>query len=576
MVSAVRPNIYEVRLNAPSRLNVYRDRLDGDALERFTAAFEALRDEQGIVDAVCLVQLPFWRPLPARLRDRFGWKIVYDCLDRHGGFSTNSAAVIAEEEALIQSSDLVTATSRVLYEDLKTRNVQSLLLPNAADFDHFSVFVGEAPVWLEQLQKPVIGYYGAIADWFDTALVGRIARLRPQWSVVLVGSTYSADLRPLTGLPNVHLPGEQPYEILPAYLHAFDACIIPFKKSPLTEATNPVKFYEYLCAGKPVVSVMLPELRPHEPQGLVYLADEAEDFVSQIERALAEDSPGRVRLRTQFAERNTWETRYARLHRAVRFGHPMASIIIPTHENLHLTRLCLDGILRSTSWPNYEIIVVDNASTDGTPAYLHDLAAHDPNLRCLFNERNEGFVRAVNQGLTAAAGDYLVLLNNDTIVTHGWLGTMIRHLEQHPDVGMVGPATNLAGNEAKINATYLNIDQMEAFAGQYTRAHAGQTRELLTLGFFCAVIPRPVLSKVGLLDERFGVGMFEDDDLSLRIRLAGYRLLCVDDAFVHHFHSATFKRFGEREYLKVFDANRAKFEQKWSIRWTPHRYRWHH
>ncbi len=580
MLSEVEPSVYEARLGSPSRLNVYRDRLEGDDLEQFAAAFETLRDEQDIADAVCLVQLPFWRPLPARLRDRFGWKIVYDCLDRHRGFSTNSAAVIAEEAALARSSDLLTVTSRALYDDLRTLSTQRLLVPNAADFSHFNVFVGETPPWLARLPRPIIGYFGAIADWFDTTLLGHIAQLRPQWSFVLVGSTYSADLRPLKGLSNVHLPGEQPYETLPAFLHAFDACLIPFKLSPLTEATDPVRFYEYLSAGKPVVSVALPALRPHRPQGLVYVAHEAQDFVTQIERALAEDSPERARVRVQFAGRHTWEARYARLEQAIRSSHALVSIIVPTHDNLHLTRVCIDSILRNTSWPNFELIVVDNGSTDDTPAYLRDLAARPANIRCIFNGRNEGFARATNQGVAAAAGDYLVLLNNDTIVTRGWLTSMIRHLERHPDAGMVGPVTNLAGNEQKINTEYGSIDQnlgieeMEAFAGRYTRAHAGQTLELPALGFFCVVIRRRVLAEVGLLDERFGVGMFEDDDLSLRVRRAGYRLLCADDAFIHHVHSATFKRLGEHEYLRLFDANRAAFEKKWNTRWTPHRYRW--
>ncbi len=580
LVSEVDPSVFEVRLGAPSRLNLYRDRLGGIALERFAAAFETLRDEQDIVDAVCIVHLPFWRPLPMRLRDRFGWQIVYDCLDRYRGFSTNSAAVIDEEEVLARSSDLVTVTSRALDDDLRAFTTRRLLVPNAADFAHYEAFSGQVPASFAGLPRPVIGYVGAIADWFDANLVGRLARLRPQWSFVLVGSTYSADLVPLQGLPNVHLLGEQPYDVLPAYLHAFDVCLVPFKMSPLTEAADPVKFYEYLSAGKPVVSVPLPELRPRAPQGLVDLADEAEDFVSQIERAMAEDSPERVRLRREYAGRHTWAARCARLQRAIRSSHPLASIVIPTHDNLHLTQVCVDSIHRTTSWPNHEIVVVDNASTDGTPAYLRDLAAGYPNVRCIFNGRNEGFARAANQGMAAAAGDYLVLLNNDAVVTHGWLSRMIRHLERHPDAGMIGPVTNLAGNEQKINAGYggidqsLDIEQMEAFADEYTRAHAGQTLELPMLGFFCVVIPRRVLAEVGLLDERFGVGMFEDDDLSLRVRRAGYRLLCADDAFVHHFHSATFKRWGEHEYLKLFDANRAKFEQKWNMRWTPHRYRW--
>jgi GT2 family glycosyltransferase/glycosyltransferase involved in cell wall biosynthesis len=572
-MSVVRPGISLLSLRGSPRLSIYRDRLGGSA-DNLAAAFEVLRREQGIVDAVSIVQLPFWGPLATRLRERFGWKLVYDCLDRHSGFSSNAPAMLAEEDALIRDSDLVTTTARALHEELRIRNPDCIVVPNAADFTHFSAFAGDRPLWLRKLPRPIIGYFGAIAEWFDTALVADLARLRPLWSFVLVGGTSTADLRPLRGLPNVYLPGEQPYGVLPAYLHSFDVCLIPFRRLPLTDSTNPVKFYEYLSAGKPVVSVSLPELLPYAPDRLVYLADDPQSFVDRIERALAEDSPDLVDRRKRFAVQHTWNVRFEQLDSATRRLFPKASIIIPTHNNLRLTRLCLDAVFRTTTWPNYEAIVVDNASADETPAYLRDLMARCGSVRCVFNERNEGFARASNQGIVAASGEYLVLLNNDTVVTRGWLTSMIRYLESHPDAGMIGPATNLAGNEARITVAYANLDEMEAFAEIYTREHEDQVRDLAMLGFFCVVIPRRVLDQVGLLDERFGLGMFEDDDLSLRVRRAGYRLVCTDGAFVHHFHSATMRGQGEQEYLRLFETNKAKFEQKWGIRWTPHRYRW--
>lgn len=574
-MTLIQPGIYEVHLG-PSSLNVYQDQLDAETLDRFMTTLEEWKREQHIVDAICFVQSPFWRPLATRLRDRFGWQIVYDCLDDHRGFSTNTVQMLAEEEPLIRASDLVVATSQQLYDRVASLNDRSILVPNAAEFRHFSVFVGEPPTWLLQLQRPIIGYFGAIADWVDTDLVSQLARLRPNWSFVLVGSTLTADVRLMKVLPNVYLTGEQPYAILPAYLHTFDVCIIPFKRIPLTEASNPVKFYEYLCAGKPIVSTLLQELRPYAPKGLVYLADDPTSFAGQIDRALAEDSLDRINRRMQFAENHTWELRYQRLRDAIQATYPKASIVIPTHSNLHLTRLCLESIIQQTTWPNYEIIVVDNASTDGTPAYLQAASARDRRIQFVLNEYNEGFARAVNQGIARAAGEYLVLLNNDTIVTRGWLTVLIRHLQGHPDIGLIGPTTNLAGNEAKINVAYTSVEELETFAEHYTDEHAGEFFEVRALGFFCAVLPRRVLGEVGLLDERFRVGMFEDDDFSLRLQRAGYRLVCADDAFVHHFHRATFKRLSEPEYVQLFDRNRAAFEQKWGITWTPHRYRWEH
>jgi GT2 family glycosyltransferase/glycosyltransferase involved in cell wall biosynthesis len=575
-ITPVRPGVYEVRLFGRGRLNVYRDRLEEPALGDFSRAFEALREDLGIIDAVCIAQLPFWRPLAAHLRGSRGWRLVYDSIDRHGQFSTNAPSMVDDEALLAHESDLVVATSRLLYDEQQARNPRCIRVPNAADFAHFSVFIGEIPERLRSLRHPVIGYYGAIAEWFDAELVGAIARLRPSWSLVLVGGTFTADLRPVARLPNVHLPGEQPYAHLPAFLHAFDACIIPFKRLPLTEAADPVKFYEYLSAGKPVVSVPLPELEAPAAEGLVALAEDAASFVHHIERALAEEPSQAAARRRRYAEQHTWSARYGQFADAIRDLHPMASIVIPTHDNLHLTRMCIDAIRRNTSWPNYEIVVVDNASTDGTVEYLRDLQANVPKVRAIFNERNEGFACGINRGVAAAAGEYIVLLNNDTLVTRGWLSTMIRQLEAHTDVGMIGPATNQAGNESRIPVAYGSLAEMEAFAERYTRAHAGAMIDLDMLGFFCAVIPRRVLDQIGLLDERFGLGMFEDDDFSLRVRRAGFRLVCTDAAFVHHFHSATMRRLSPEEYRRLFEANRVKFEQKWGVRWSPHRYRWQH
>jgi GT2 family glycosyltransferase len=481
--------------------------------------------------------------------------------------------MLAEEAALLRTSDVVVTTSRALHEECSAFNPQCVLIPNATAFDHFAVFVGAIPRWLQALQKPVIGYYGAIADWFDTALVGQMARMRPQWSFVLVGNTATADLRPLDGMPNVHLTGEQPYKRLPAYLHSFDVCLIPFRRLPLTEATNPVKFYEYLSAGKPVVSVPLPELEPFEGVGLVYLADEAAAFIAQVERAIAENSVDRVLARMEFAKRETWAERYRVLADEICRLYPKVSIVIATHNNLHLTRLCVDSVLRNTTWPNYEVVVVDNGSTDGTPAYLRTLSERDGRVRCILNASNEGFARANNRGIGIAAGDYLALLNNDTIVPRGWLTRMIRYLETHPDVGIIGPVTNEVGNESKIEVDYVDIEGMEVFAERYMRDHADQVLELNVLGFFCVVIPRQVLDRVGLLDERFGIGMFEDDDFSMRVRRAGYRLVCFDGAFVHHFHNGTWKYSSQEEYLRTFHDNRRRFEEKWSVLWVPPRAR---
>lgn len=260
----------------------------------------------------------------------------------------------------------------------------------------------------------------------------------------------------------------------------------------------------------------------------------------------------------------------ARLSGADAAAAPLVSIIVVALDNLAFNRLCLESVLVNTASPSYEVIVVDNGSTDDTPAYLRELAAIHPNVRVLTNARNLGFAPAVNQGLADAAGDVLVLLNNDTVVPPGWLTGLVRHLEV-PDLGLIGPVTNRAANEAQIEVDYHTYGEFLDFARAYTEAHAGQTVEASRLIMFCAAMRRDAYERVGPFDEQFAVAMFEDDDYVLRARQAGYRIECAEDVFIHHFGQATIGHLAaSREYGALFDRNRRRFEEKWAAPWETH------
>jgi GT2 family glycosyltransferase len=243
------------------------------------------------------------------------------------------------------------------------------------------------------------------------------------------------------------------------------------------------------------------------------------------------------------------------------------SIVVVTHDNLIFTRLCLESVLANTGSPSYELIVVDNGSTDGTATYLRRLAEHYSHVRFVLNDENLGFARACNQGVALASGGVFVLLNNDTMVPPRWLTLLVSKLRD-PTVGLVGPVTNRIGNEAEIEATYETWGEFLRFARDRTKAHAGKVFEMRMLMMFCVAMRRKLYERIGPLDERFEVGMVEDDDYAVRISKAGLRLICAEDVFVHHFGEASFgKLHPTGEFTSALTANRMRFEEKWGIGW---------
>jgi GT2 family glycosyltransferase len=242
---------------------------------------------------------------------------------------------------------------------------------------------------------------------------------------------------------------------------------------------------------------------------------------------------------------------------------PLASVVVVTWQNRELNRLCLESLLSRTEWPRLEVLVVDNGSTDGTPQLLAEAAARDPRVTVLALGENRGFSAACNAGLARARGDLLVLLNNDTVSTRGWVAALARHLFADPRLGLVGPSTNAIANAARVEAGYRRLRDLPAWAAAFTRAHDGELEDVGSLAFFCVAMRRETWERVGPLDERFGIGMFEDGDYCRRVRDAGLEIRCARDAFVHHWQMASFRRMRREEYLALYEENRRRFEEKW-------------
>jgi O-antigen biosynthesis protein len=236
------------------------------------------------------------------------------------------------------------------------------------------------------------------------------------------------------------------------------------------------------------------------------------------------------------------------------------SIIVLTYNGLPYTRTCIESIRTYTPPNDYEIIVVDNGSTDGTVQWLR--AQSD--LQVIYNKENAGFPKGCNQGMAMAKGDNLLLLNNDTIVTSRWLDQLLTCLYSDERIGGVGPVTNNAAYFSALQAPYQTKEEMIAFAEQYNRSNPSKWEKRLKLIGFCLLIKREVYEAVGDLDEQFSPGNFEDDDYCLRSLQAGYQFMICTDTFIHHEGSVSFRE-DPQSYYELMQINYKKFTQKWGF-----------
>jgi GT2 family glycosyltransferase/cyclopropane fatty-acyl-phospholipid synthase-like methyltransferase len=236
------------------------------------------------------------------------------------------------------------------------------------------------------------------------------------------------------------------------------------------------------------------------------------------------------------------------------------SIVILTYNKLEYTRLCIESVRKHTKSDSYEIIVIDNHSTDGTVDWLEK----QEDITVIANEDNLGFPKGCNQGIEIATGDNILLLNNDTIVTHNWLTKLVSCLYRSEDIGAVGPVTNNCSYYQTIPIKYDSIDEMQKFAIEYNHSNSSLWEERTKLIGYCMLIKKSVVKQVGLLDEMFTPGNYEDDDYSLRIRQAGYKVMLCKDTFIHHFGSVSFRE-STYSYSDLMNRNRLKFLEKWGF-----------
>ena len=233
----IRKNVWEVRLRADWP-DIFEDRLSPEEATGVVSCLEELYREWAIAESCVVLQLPFWRRIGLSLGQRFGAKVLYDCLDDWRHMPGVGPFNLAEEKQLFSECDVSVVTAKGMTVGRHRDKDPPVLIRNGVDYEFFSrPQVNEE---MASIAKPTVGYFGALADWFDYDLMFEVAQARPQYSFVLIGGYEVEQTRGtnnvsrLSRLPNVHFLGHQAYSELPSYLAHFDACIIPFLVNDLT------------------------------------------------------------------------------------------------------------------------------------------------------------------------------------------------------------------------------------------------------------------------------------------------------------------------------------------------------
>ncbi|MEJ8303600.1 glycosyltransferase [Saccharibacillus sacchari] len=235
-------------------------------------------------------------------------KIVYDCMDYHAGFyeePKKRSEIESQEKRLTQAADVVFTSSPLLYQRILSYSAKEnvYFVPNAADSAHFMQARSQ-----KSGSRTTVGYFGAISYWFDFDLLEKLAEQFPDLEFQMIGPIEVAGIvKRFSRFPNVKFLGEVSFKVLPIYLKEFDVCIMPFKKNDLIEAVDPVKIYEYLAGGKPVVSVYYEGLERFSDY--IYTASNFAEFSAQLIKALEEDCSRLTEKRISFVSENTWAER---------------------------------------------------------------------------------------------------------------------------------------------------------------------------------------------------------------------------------------------------------------------------
>lgn len=477
----------------------------------------------------------------------------------------------------LSKSDLITVTTPSLKNSLKHYSDKIAVLPNYIDeeiwkFDiknKFSnkkikiLFSGSKTHIkdLEEIEDAIIAIYNEFKDQIELIFWGDVSnKIENNCSITKIDE---------------HIQSYSDYSKFLINLN-IDIGLIPLKMNKFNQCKSNIKWLDYSMAG---IASILTDFEPYNTtvidqiNGLL-VKNNPKEWYEAIKELIVNNNKRKAIANNayDFVKSNftiqknmmKWYSVYSSLIRLDTTKQKTNfSLITLTYNNVEYTKKFYESLLESNP-ENYELIIVDNASTDSTKEFLNKISKENENVKVIFNKTNLGFPIGINQAIKKSKGKYILIANNDIIFTNRCIERMINVIESQPEIGIVAPISNeVSGLQKDEKAKYNSIEEMHEYAAKIKEKNKDQILQFPRVAFLCTLIKKEVINKIGGLDERFSPGNFEDDDFCLRAQLAGFKTVIAKDVFIHHFGSKSFKANGLEEYKKRLEINRQIFIDKW-------------
>ena len=488
-------------------------------------------------------------------------KIIYENIDN---WETSLGASVYNEEMLkklLMHSDILVGTAKPLVDQLKNYMIKYsipekpvLYLANAVDCELFcGIRTFEQPEDLVVGKKTFL-YYGSLwGEWFDWDIIIGLAKRNKNYEFNLIGD-YNNIQEIVEKCPdNVHFLGLKMQVELPAYLAHVDYSMIPFKVGEISDYVSPLKIFEYIAMYTKVLSTSLPDIQGYPN---VYCGDTVEEWDEIIKKDVKVD----VAAADAFVDDNSWFSRVSTMINCVypemnnSMFHNNLSIIILNYNNKNVIFRSLNALLKFNEIYNYEIIVVDNGSKDGSYELLEQ--TYGSRIKLVKNKVN-GCSSGRNLGVSCATKDYILFLDSDQWPTNKyWLAPYESILKNDKNIGTIGWASGFFN---KKGYAYHVVD---SFPYRYMPADCLYREDISYLGSGGMLMLKKDFDAFGGFDLFYDPTCYEDTDISMKMLNYGKKIVYCPYIGIYHLpHQTTHS--GSKEHLKLTNEKKAYFHEKW-------------